>query len=99
MSEKTVSMFPVNGRVLVRPISATTDRKTAGGLFVPDSAGDQICHGKVMALDEVEWEGIDDGNGLQCLYLKGGGLPYKDDLFLVQKEAVLAFVSAESSEG
>src|SRR4051812_29460252 len=98
MSDPKIHM--VNGRVLVRPISANTDRKTVGGLFVPDSAGDQVCRGEVIAFDRMEWdhpdeEGFDIHFHPHCLYLKGGGYPYKDNLFLVQKEAVLAFVAAD----
>ena len=46
-------IIPLGNRVLIQPIAA--EKKTEGGIIIPDTSGDKSMHGNVIAVgDEVK---------------------------------------------
>lgn len=89
-----MSVKPLSDRVLVLPNSA--EEKTAGGLFIPDTAKEKPLSGKVVAVGpgtkEVEME-VKVGD--QVLYGKYAGQELSVDGtdYLIMKQAdILAII-------
>lgn len=79
VSVKTISPLP--GYVLVEP--AQQEKKTASGLYLPDSADEKPQHGTVLAVGGSVWEsGVKEVKspvkvGDQVIYKKWGGNDFK----------------------
>ena len=77
------NLLPLAGMVLVEP--AKQDRKTASGIYLPDSSDEKPQHGKVLACGESIWEsGVKEvkcpvKKGDQVIYKKWGGNDFKVD--------------------
>ena len=86
---------PMPGKVLVEPLSA--EEKTAGGIYIPDSAKEKPSKGRIIAIGKEEDESKSDlKEGDTVLYGKYAGTELKiddkdylilnqDDILLVMK--------------
>lgn len=80
-------MKPINDRVVVKP--APADKKTSGGIIIPDTAKEKPQQGKVIAVGPGK-----DGNemtvkvGNKVLYGKYSGqeLNWKGEDYLIMRE-------------
>ena len=95
---------PAGHRLLVKV--KTTERKTSGGIVIPDSVLEQKqrdqVKGTVAAIGETAWKAFDDGNpwceiGDLILFSRyGGKIVFDDDgteYRILQDEDVVAIVS------
>lgn len=78
MSTLSVSqLHPLPGYILVEPAKA--EKKTASGIYLPDSHDEKPQHGKVLAVGDPIWEsGVKEikapvKKGEQVIYKKWGG--------------------------
>lgn len=85
---------PMPGKVLVEPLSV--EEKTAGGIFIPDSAKEKPSKGKITALGK---EDEDDKSELKVgdtiLYGKYSGTELKieeKDYLILNKEDILLII-------
>lgn len=83
---KTLSVSqlqPLPGYVLVEPAKA--EKKTASGIYLPDSHEEKPQYGKVLAVGDSIWEsGVKElkspvKKGDQVIYKKWGGNEFKID--------------------
>lgn len=95
---------PVGHRVLVKPMP--TERKTAGGIVIPDQTAernqrDQV-KGTVVTIGATAWKGFDDGEpwakvgDLVMFSRYGGKIVYDDDgteYRVLNDEDIVALVS------
>ena len=63
----TTQVRPLEDRVLVKPLEAET--KTAGGLFLPESAKERPMQGKVVATGPGKM--LDNGTRMSMIVKKG----------------------------
>lgn len=76
-------LSPMPGYVLVEP--AKQEKKTASGIYLPDSADDKPQHGTVLAVGGSVWEsGVKEVKspvkvGDHVIYKKWGGNDFKVD--------------------
>jgi len=74
---------PLAGMVLVEP--AKQDKKTASGIYLPESSDEKPQHGEVLACGDSVWEsGVKEvkcpvKKGDQVIYKKWGGNDFKVD--------------------
>ena len=94
-----MNLRPLNDRVIVKRLEA--EEKTAGGLFIPDTAKDKPIQGKVLAVGKgkVKEDGsrtaMDVKEGDTVLFGKYGGteVQYNEDEYLILREDdILAIV-------
>jgi chaperonin GroES len=97
--ERDMNLRPLNDRVIVKRLEA--EEKTAGGLFIPDTAKDKPIQGKVLAVGKgkVKEDGsrtaMDVKEGDTVLFGKYGGteVQYNEDEYLILREDdILAIV-------
>jgi chaperonin GroES len=92
-----MNVRPLNDRVLVKRLEEET--KTAGGLFIPDSAKEKPTRGKVIAVGSGRYD--DDGKrkpldvkaGDEILFGKYAGTELKlegEEHIVIREEEVLA---------
>jgi chaperonin GroES len=85
-----MALKPLKDRVVVS--YAAAEDKTAGGLYVPDSAKEKPQEGKVEAVgSEVKEVKVGD----KVLFEKYGGSKVKvgsDDMLIVKEEDILAII-------
>jgi chaperonin GroES len=85
-----MALKPLKDRVVVS--YAATEDKTAGGLYVPDSAKEKPQEGKVEAVgSEVKEVKVGD----KVLFEKYGGSKVKvgsDEMLIVKEEDILAII-------
>lgn len=72
MTVKVSKLKPLAGYVLVEPAKA--DKKTASGIYLPDSAEEKPQFGTVLACGDVTF---DDGVEIKCPVKKGDSVVYK----------------------
>lgn len=73
MNSVTVSkLHPLPGYVLVEPAEA--EKKTASGIYLPDSHDEKPQYGKVLACGDAV---MDDGAKIACPVKKGDQVIYK----------------------
>ena len=89
-----MAIKPLSDRVLITP--APAEEKTAGGLFIPDTAKEKPLMGKVVAVgpgtSEVKME-VKEGD--KVLYGKYAGteLHYEGETYLMMKQSdILAII-------
>lgn len=81
MTLSVTDVSPLAGYVLVEP--AKQEKKTASGLYLPDSADEKPQHGTVLAVGDSVWEsGIKELKspvkvGDKVIYKKWGGNDFK----------------------
>ncbi|MCA9687038.1 MAG: co-chaperone GroES, partial [Myxococcales bacterium] len=92
-----MNVRPLNDRVLVKRLEEET--KTAGGLYIPDSAKEKPTRGKVVAVgsgranDEGVRKPLDVKAGDQVLFGKYAGTEIKvdgEELIIMREEDILA---------
>jgi chaperonin GroES len=92
---------PLNDRVLVKRLEEET--KTAGGIYIPDSAKEKPTRGKVIAVgngksnDEGHRKPLDVKAGDQILFGKYAGTEIKidgEDLIIMREDDILAVIES-----
>ena len=84
-----MKLRPINGRVLVKPFKAK--EKTAGGLYLPDTAKERLREGEVVAMAKDATDEVVVGDHL--IYKEYGGTEVKidgEDYILMTEEDLLA---------
>ncbi len=101
MAKSTKTMTPLFGNVLIKPLEA--EEKTAGGIYLPDTAKEKPQVGEVMAVGKGSWD--EDGEkripmevsvGQKVMYKKWGGNEVKvgnEEWTIVDQKDILAIVS------
>ena len=88
LKTKTMAVKPLSDRVLVKPNPA--EEKTAGGLFIPDTAKEKPLMGKVVAAGpgtaEITME-VKVGDTVMYGKYAGTELHYEGEDYLVMKQA------------
>jgi chaperonin GroES len=96
-----MNVRPLNDRVLVKRLEEET--KTAGGLYIPDSAKEKPTRGKVIAVgngksnDDGVRKALDVKAGDQILFGKYAGTEIKvdgEDLIIMREDDILAVVQS-----
>lgn len=80
-------MKPINDRVVVQPAAA--EKKTSGGIIIPDTAKEKPQKGKVIAVGPgKDGVALTVKKGDTVLYGKYGGqeLNYKGEEYLIMRE-------------
>lgn len=92
---------PLNDRVLVKRLEEET--KTAGGLFIPDSAKEKPTRGKIIAAgngksnDDGVRKALDVKAGDTILFGKYAGTEIKldgEDLIIMREDDILAVIES-----
>jgi len=84
-----MKLRPINGRIVVRPFEAK--EKTAGGIYVPDTAKGKLQEGEVIAIAEDATEEIAMGD--RVIYKEFSGTEIKiddEDYILFTEDDLLA---------
>ncbi|EDM81228.1 chaperonin GroES [Plesiocystis pacifica SIR-1] len=96
-----MNVRPLNDRVLVKRLQE--EEKTAGGIFIPNSAKEKPTRGKVIAVgsgradDSGNRKPLDVKKDDEILFGKYAGTEIKvdgDDLLIMREEDILAVVEA-----
>jgi chaperonin GroES len=96
-----MNVRPLNDRVLVKRLEEET--KTAGGLFIPDSAKEKPTRGKIIAAgngksnDEGVRKALDVKAGDLILFGKYAGTEIKidgEDLIIMREDDILAVIES-----
>jgi chaperonin GroES len=96
-----MKLRPLHDRIIVKRLEEET--KTAGGLFIPDSAKDKPTQGKVIAagngklLEDGTIRELDVKKGDTILFGKYSGNEIKvdgEDLLIMREDDVLAVVES-----
>ena len=95
------SIKPLHDRVIIRRIEDTTD-KTAGGLYIPDSAKEKPQEGEVVAAGEGKYkedgsrQALDVKEGDRVLFGKYSGSEIKidgEELLIMREDEILGIIS------
>jgi chaperonin GroES len=96
-----MNVRPLNDRVLVKRLEEET--KTAGGLYIPDSAKEKPTRGKVIAVgngksnDEGQRKPLDVKAGDLILFGKYAGTEIKldgEELIIMREDDILAVIES-----
>jgi chaperonin GroES len=96
-----MNVRPLNDRVLVKRLEEET--KTAGGIYIPDSAKEKPTRGKVIAVgngksnDDGVRKALDVKAGDQILFGKYAGTEIKidgEDLIIMREDDILAVIQS-----
>jgi chaperonin GroES len=96
-----MNVRPLNDRVLVKRLEEET--KTAGGIYIPDSAKEKPTRGKVIAAgngksnEEGVRKALDVKAGDQILFGKYAGTEIKidgEDLIIMREDDILAVIES-----
>jgi len=68
-----MALQPINGRILVKPLEAGD--KTAGGIYLPDTAKEKLQEGEVVAVAEDATDEVVVGD--RIIYKELGGTEVK----------------------
>jgi chaperonin GroES len=91
---------PLHDRVIIRRIEDTTD-KTAGGLYIPDSAKEKPQEGEVVAAGEGKYkedgsrQTLDVKQGDRVLFGKYSGSEIKidgEELLIMREDEILGII-------
>ena len=94
-----MSLRPLHDRVLVKPLDA--DKKTAGGIIIPDTAQEKPQEGKVVAVgagkrgDDGSIMPMDVKKGDRILYGKWSGTEVKidgKDMMIMSESDIMGIV-------
>jgi len=90
-----MGIVPINGHVLVEPLDA--ESKTAGGVYLPDSAREKHVEGKVLAVAEDATEEVAVGD--RVIYKEFAGVDVQDKgedyLLLASDDLLVKYVAAD----
>jgi len=84
-----MSLQPINGRILVKPLEAKD--KTSGGIYLPDTAKEKLQEGEVVAVAEDATDEVVVGD--RIIYKELGGTEVKiegEDYILLTEDDLLA---------
>ena len=85
---------PMPGKVLIEPLSA--EEKTAGGIYIPDSAKEKPSKGKIIAIGKEDSEDKSElSTGDTVLYGKYAGTELQIDdknYLILNKEDILLII-------
>jgi chaperonin GroES len=84
-----MNLQPMNGRVLVKPLEA--QEKTAGGIYIPDTAKERLQEGNVVAVAEDATDEVAVGD--RVIYKEFGGTEVRvegEDYLLFTEDDLLA---------
>ena len=96
-----MNVRPLNDRVLVKRLEEET--KTAGGIYIPDSAKEKPTRGKIIAAgngradDEGKRRPLDVKAGDEILFGKYAGTEIKidgEDLMIMKEDDILAVIES-----
>jgi chaperonin GroES len=96
-----MNVRPLNDRVLVKRLEEET--KTAGGIYIPDSAKEKPTRGKVIAAgsgrydDDGKRKPLDVKGGDEILFGKYAGTEIKidgEELIIMREDDILAVVES-----
>ncbi len=99
------SITPLHDRVIIRRIEDTTD-KTAGGLYIPDSAKEKPQEGEVVAAGDGKYkedgsrQALDVKEGDRVLFGKYSGSEIKidgEELLIMREDEILGIISRASA--
>jgi len=94
-----MNIRPLNDRILVKRLES--EDKTAGGLFIPDSAKEKPAEGEIVAVgpgkmtDKGERVAMDVKTGDRVLFSKYGGTDVKiegEDYLIMREDDILGVV-------
>ena len=94
-----MNVRPLNDRVLVKRLEE--EEKTAGGIYIPDSAKEKPTRGKIVAVgngradDEGKRRPLDVKQDDEILFGKYAGTEIKiegDELIIMREEDILAVI-------
>ena len=84
-----MKLQPINGRIIVKP--SRSKEKTAGGIYLPDTARDKLQEGEVIAVAKDATEEVAVGN--HVIYKEFSGTKVKienEDYILFTEDDLLA---------
>ena len=96
-----INIKPLHDRVIIRRIEDATD-KTAGGLFIPDTAKEKPQEGEVIAAGEGKYkedgtrQTLDVKAGDRVLFGKYSGSEIKldgDEFIIMREDEILGIIS------
>ncbi|CAN5670604.1 co-chaperone GroES [soil metagenome] len=99
------TITPLHDRVIIRRIEDTTD-KTAGGLYIPDSAKEKPQEGEVVAAGDGKYkedgsrQALDVKEGDRVLFGKYSGSEIKidgEELLIMREDEILGIISRASA--
>ncbi len=95
-----MKLQPLADRIIVQPLDAL--EKTAGGIYIPETAKEKPQEGKVLAvgrgktLDNGQVQALEVKVGDVVLYGKYSGTEHKDkegnSVFIVREDEILAII-------
>ncbi len=87
---------PINSQVLVQPLEAA--EKTAGGLYVPDSAKEKTQEGKVIAVAEDATEEVAVGDRVIFKPFSGTEVSLEGEkyILLASDDLLVKYVAADA---
>jgi chaperonin GroES len=95
-----MNLRPLHDRVIVKRLEE--EKKSAGGIIIPDSAGEKPSRGKVLAVgpgkkgDDGKLIALDVKKGDEVLFGKYSGSEVKvdgDDLLVMREDDIMAVVT------
>jgi chaperonin GroES len=84
-----MNLQPMHGRVLVKPLEA--QEKTAGGIYIPDTAKEKLQEGSIVAVAEDATDEVAVGD--RVIYKEFGGTEVRvegEDYILFTEDDLLA---------
>ena len=79
-----MSLQPINGRILVRPLEAKD--KTAGGIYLPDTAREKLQEGKVVAVAEDATDEVAVGDHIIYKEFSGTEVNVEEENYILLTE-------------
>jgi len=98
---------PLHDRVIIRRIEDSTD-KTAGGLFIPDTAKEKPQEGEVIAAGEGKYkedgtrQTLDVKTGDRVLFGKYSGSEIKldgEEFIIMREDEILGIINRAGAKG
>jgi chaperonin GroES len=84
-----MNLQPMNGRIVVKPLEA--QEKTAGGIYIPDTAKEKLQEGEIVAVAEDATDEVAVGD--RVIYKEFGGTEVRvegEDYILFTEDDLLA---------
>jgi chaperonin GroES len=84
-----MNLQPMNGRIVVKPLEA--QEKTAGGIYIPDTAKEKLQEGEIVAVAEDATDEVAVGD--RVIYKEFGGTEVTvegEDYILFTEDDLLA---------
>lgn len=91
-------LMPVNQNVIIDMTEEAGEKKTAGGIIIPDTAREKPISGKVVALSNIENVEISEGDTVFFKEYAGTHLEFDGKKFLVIPYADILAKLVETEE-